>query len=98
MPEDTSRFHGPVRLRKASAGDVPKTAEVWGSAWWDGHRGHVPVELALRRDDDYFRLQAVAWTSLTTLAVDAADTVVGLVIVERDELIVSGFLYALAAT
>jgi ribosomal protein S18 acetylase RimI-like enzyme len=87
MTESSSRRHGRVRLRRATAADATRAAEVWRVAWWDGHRGHVPPELARHRADDYFRRQSAAWIPLTTLAVDADDTIVGVAIVERDELV-----------
>ena len=47
----------------------------------------MPDELTRHRPDDYFRRQAATWTPLTTLAVDAADNIVGIVIVDGDELV-----------
>jgi GNAT superfamily N-acetyltransferase len=87
MPQTSSRRHSRVRLRRATAADATKAADVWRVAWWDGHRGHVPAELAKHRADDYFWRQSATWIPLTTVAVDAADTIVGVVIVERDELV-----------
>jgi ribosomal protein S18 acetylase RimI-like enzyme len=87
MTQTSSRRHGRVRLRRATAADATKAADVWRVAWCDGHRGHVPAELAKHRTDDYFRRQLATWIPLTTVAVDAADTIVGVVIVELDELV-----------
>ena len=87
MTHSLSRCRGPVRLRKATTADAAKAAEVWRLAWWDGHRGHVPAELTRHRSEDSFREKAAAWAAQTTVAVDAADTIVRVVIVERDELV-----------
>jgi GNAT superfamily N-acetyltransferase len=78
-----------VRIRPATAADVPVAAEIWRAAWYDGHRGHVPDALLAARDPEYFHTRATELAGGTLLAVDAdgGDRIAGLVIVENDEVL-----------
>jgi ribosomal protein S18 acetylase RimI-like enzyme len=74
-------------LRPATPADAPTVAGVWRSAWLDGHLGHVPDALLAARQPGYFTEQAARRVAATTLAVDPDGRVLGLTIVEDDELV-----------
>ena len=86
-PRSTALTGDLVTVRPATPSDARTAARVWRSAWLDGHRGRVPGTLLAARGPDYFDAQAAAWTSLTVLAVDTADRILGLVVVADDELV-----------
>jgi GNAT superfamily N-acetyltransferase len=74
-----------VTLRPATPDDAGAVAEVWRTAWYDGHRGHVPDALVDARDPAYFRARAGELVDRTTVAVDR-EKLLGVLIVEGDEL------------
>jgi GNAT superfamily N-acetyltransferase len=74
-------------LRRATADDAATVARVWRAAWLDGHTGHVPDALLAARGPDHFAEQAGERVTATTLAVDDEGRVLGLTIVEGDELV-----------
>lgn len=77
----------PPILRPATPADAPTVARVWRAAWLDGHTGHVPDALLAARAPGYFAEQAARRVPATTLAVDPDGPVLGLTIVEDDELV-----------
>lgn len=74
-----------VSLRRATTDDAARVAEVWRSAWHDGHRGRVPEELIEARDPAYFAARSVALADHVTVAEDEGE-LLGVLIVKDDEL------------
>ncbi len=74
-----------VTVSPASEELVDEIAEVWRTAWHDGHRGHVPDELVAARDTAYFTERARELVAHTSVARDG-DEVLGVLIVQGDEL------------
>jgi len=75
-----------VLLRPATPEDALRVAEVWRTAWHDGHRGHVPEALIEARDPAYFRTRAHELTDQVTVAADG-EQLLGVLIVKDDELV-----------
>ena len=71
-------------LRPAVAADAAAIAEIWESAWRDGHVGHVPDELVAVRTTDSFRSRADLLIGNTTVAVVDGE-VAGFVSLNGDE-------------
>src|SRR5690349_9726242 len=74
-----------VTLRPASSDDLPRVAEVWRAAWFDGHRGRVPDALLPARDHAYFAARSRELLAHVTVAVDGCD-LLGVLIVVGAEL------------
>src|SRR3954468_2977197 len=74
-----------VSLRQATTDDAARVAEVWRSAWHDGHRGRVPETLIGARDPAYFAARSVALVDHVTVAEDE-DELLGVLIVRNAEL------------
>jgi GNAT superfamily N-acetyltransferase len=74
-----------VTLRPAQSEDAPPVAEVWQTAWHDGHRGHVPDALIEARDPAYFSRRALELVEHVTVAV-ADGELLGVLIMKDDEL------------
>ncbi len=72
-------------LRAATMTDADEIANVWHTAWGDGHRGHVPEGLHRHRGLDDFRERVGPRLPATTVAVTGA-RVIGFVAVAADEL------------
>ncbi|WP_194410870.1 GNAT family N-acetyltransferase [Microbacterium cremeum] len=72
-------------IRPAVPADVPRIAEVWESAWRDGHVGHIPDELLVHRQSDSFRTRAAEMVGRTHVAEVDGD-IVGFVTLKGDEL------------
>jgi GNAT superfamily N-acetyltransferase len=73
-----------VTLRRATADDAPKIAEIWHDGWRDGHLGFVPQELLAARRKDSFLSRAAQRVSDTTVAV-IDEEVAGFVMLVGDE-------------
>lgn len=61
---------------------------IWHAGWSDGHRGHVPEELAAHRTVHEFRRRAIDRLPETSVARAGAppdDAIAGFVVVRRDE-------------
>ncbi len=74
-----------IILRPARPDDAIDVAEVWGPAWHDGHRGHVPAALVEARDAGYFRQRAAELVAHLTVAEDDGE-LLGVLITNDDEL------------
>jgi ribosomal protein S18 acetylase RimI-like enzyme len=72
-------------IRPAEESDVPEVARVWAAGWRDAHVGHVPEALLAVRTEEYFARTAAELVGTTLLAVDD-DTVLGVVMVDGEEL------------
>jgi ribosomal protein S18 acetylase RimI-like enzyme len=72
-------------LQAASPIDCEAIARVWHAAWHDAHADIVPARLLPHRGLGHFRTLAAAQAGNITVAVQA-DTVVGFVGVDEDEL------------
>lgn len=72
-------------IRPAIVADAPRIAEVWESAWRDGHVGHIPDELLVHRRSDSFRARTAEMIERTHVAV-VDGTVVGFVALKADEI------------
>jgi ribosomal protein S18 acetylase RimI-like enzyme len=73
-------------IRPAEEGDVPEVARVWASGWRDAHVGHVPEALLAARTEEYFTRNADELVGTTRIAVDDDGTVLGVVLVDGEEL------------
>jgi ribosomal protein S18 acetylase RimI-like enzyme len=73
-------------IRPAGESDVPEVARVWAAGWRDAHVGHVPEALLAVRTEEYFARTAAELVGTTLLAVDD-DTVLGVVMVDGEELL-----------
>jgi GNAT superfamily N-acetyltransferase len=74
-------------LRPARADDVEQLAQLFHRGWHDGHRGHVPDGLTLRRTLEGFRERValrVAETDEVTVA-EVDGVVAGFIMVTGDE-------------
>lgn len=76
----------PPAVRRARPDELADVVAVWSRAWLDGHLGHVPEALLAARDSSYFTTQATRRLGTTWVALDAADHVLGIVIIAQDEL------------
>ena len=76
---------GDVTLRDATAGDAARVAQVWESAWRDGHVGHIPDELLVHRTTRSFVDRTPAMLDRTVVA-ELGGQVVGFVTLSGDEL------------
>lgn len=74
-----------TRIRRALLEDVLRIAEVWESAWRDGHIGHIPDELLVHRQSDSFRTRAAEMVARTHVA-EVGGVIVGFVTLKGDEL------------
>jgi GNAT superfamily N-acetyltransferase len=74
-----------ITIRAAVPADAPRIAEIWESAWRDGHLGHVPDELVTHRRADSFRSRTEAMIDRTQVA-ELNGQVVGFVTLRGDEL------------
>jgi len=74
-----------MSIRPALPTDAPRIAEVWGSAWRDGHLGHVPDELVAQRTPESFGTRSEAMIDRTFVA-EVDGVVVGFVALKDDEL------------
>jgi ribosomal protein S18 acetylase RimI-like enzyme len=83
-PSDPSDPSDPVTVRPATAADTAAVATVWGAAWHDGHRGHVPQELIEGRGAAYFVARADELLAQTAVAVGDSG-VLGVLILREDE-------------
>lgn len=72
-------------IRPAVPDDVPRIADVWESAWRDGHVGHIPDELLVHRQSDSFRTRAAQMVGRTHVA-EVDGVIVGFVTLKGDEL------------
>ena len=74
-----------MQIRPATDADAPRIAQVWESAWRDGHVGHIPDELLVHRRSDSFESRTATMIDRTHVAVvDGA--IVGFVTVNGDEI------------
>lgn len=72
------------RIRPAREGDETRVAEVWESAWRDGHLGHVPQQLLAHRTAETFLSRTVAMLGRTHVA-EVDGVIVGFVTLKGDE-------------
>ena len=72
-------------IRPAVPEDAARIAEVWESAWRDGHVGHIPEELLVHRPPESFRTRAAGLIARTHVA-EVDGVVVGFVTIKGDEL------------
>ena len=75
-----------MQIRPAEESDAPEVARVWRAGWLDGHVGHVPEELLAARTEEYFAETAASLVGSTLLAVDDVQRVLGVVMVDGEEL------------
>lgn len=83
----TTKTRNAVTIRAATAADVTETARVWQAAWLDGHRDHVSPALLAARDAAYFSDRTAAVVESTLLASSPDRGVVGMAIIDADELV-----------
>ncbi len=57
-----------MEIRPATAADAARIAQVWESAWRDGHVGHIPDELLVHRQSDSFETRTAAMIDRTHVA------------------------------
>lgn len=72
-------------MRPATEADAGRIAEVWESAWRDGHVGHIPDELLVHRTTESFTTRTAAMIDRTTVA-EVDGVIVGFVTLHDDEL------------
>jgi ribosomal protein S18 acetylase RimI-like enzyme len=75
-----------VRIRPAESTDIAEIARVWRAGWLDAHVGHVPEALLAVRTEEYFVRTSTERVDSTRVAVDDDDVVLGVVLVDGDEL------------
>lgn len=75
-----------MRIRPAEEQDVPEVARVWRAGWLDAHVGHVPETLLAVRTEEYFARTSDELVGTTRVAVDDDGHVLGVVLVDGDEL------------
>ncbi len=55
-------------VRPAEPADLPTLAQLWRTAWLDGHEGHVAAELMDARGPDHFAVHAEKYVGSTFVA------------------------------
>lgn len=76
-----------MRIRRAVPADIPEIARVWRAGWLDGHVGNVPDEVVAARDEAHFLRVSTEQVDTTLLAVDDDGQLLGVVLVDGEELL-----------
>jgi ribosomal protein S18 acetylase RimI-like enzyme len=76
-----------MRIRRAVPADIAEIARVWRAGWLDGHVGNVPDEVVAARDEAHFLRVSTEQVDTTLLAVDDDGQLLGVVLVDGEELL-----------